>query len=429
MRILYIVPYVPSLIRVRPFNLIRQLHARGHHVTVATIWTNDQERQELEALARHCSAVKAVFLAPWRSLANCGRALFSGEPLQARYSWSSDLMAEINSIRHDVDVVHIEHLRGAQYHVDPRSRLGATLPVVWDSVDCISDLFEQAIRHRRDRVGRWINRVELSRTRAYEGSAVSRFDRVLVTSANDKAALQALSSAVRRAGGGPPSRPGQATRGASRDTIAVLSNGVDLDYFRPAQDERDPHTLVFSGKLSYHANETAVRHLLTAIMPRVWAARPGVRLVLAGKDPSRDLCRLSANWASRVEITGTVPDVRPYLRRAALAVAPLVYGVGCQNKVLEAMACGTPVVATSRAVGALAARSGRDAVVADGAEAFADAVLGLLDDQQQRLEIGRAGRAYVEAHHQWDRIAARLATLYEDVLAERRGGHLERAAG
>jgi len=418
MRILYIVPYVPSLIRVRPFNLIRQLHARGHHVTVATIWTNEHERQELQELAHHCSAVKAVFLAPWRSLVNCGRALFTGEPLQARYSWSSDLMAEINRLLHDIDVVHIEHLRGAQYNVDPRSRLSDTLPVVWDSVDCISDLFEQAIRHRRDRVGRWINRVELSRTRSYEGRAVSRVDRVLVTSANDKAALQTLSSAA-----------AHATRGAGGDTIAVLSNGVDLDYFRPAQDERNPDTLVFSGKLSYHANETAVRHLLTAIMPRVWAARPGVRLVLAGKDPSSDLRRLAAKWASRVEITGTVPDVRPYLRRAALAVAPLVYGVGCQNKVLEAMACGTPVVATSRAVGALTARPGRDAVVADGAEPFADAVLGLLDDPQQRFEIGRAGRAYVEAHHQWDRIAARLETIYEDVLAVRRGGRLERVAG
>ena len=418
MRILYIVPYVPSLIRVRPFNLIRQLHARGHHVTVATIWTNDDERQELQELAHHCSAVKAVFLAPWRSLVNCGRALFTGEPLQARYSWSSDLMAEINSVRHDIDVVHIEHLRGAQYNVDPRSRLRDTLPVVWDSVDCISDLFEQAIRHRRDRVGRWINRVELSRTRSYEGRAVSRFDRVLVTSANDKAALRALSSAAPHA-----------TRGAGGDTIAVLSNGVDLDYFRPAQDERNPDTLVFSGKLSYHANETAVRHLLTAIMPRVWAARPGVRLVLAGKDPSSDLRRLAAKSASRVEITGTVPDVRPYLRRAAVAVAPLVYGVGCQNKVLEAMACGTPVVATSRAVGALTARPGRDAVVADGAEPFADAVLGLLGDPQRRFEIGRAGRAYVEAHHQWERIAARLETIYEDALAVRRGGRLERVAG
>ncbi|MGE0464798.1 MAG: glycosyltransferase, partial [Vicinamibacterales bacterium] len=393
MRVLFIVPYVPSLIRVRPFNLIRGLSARGHEVTVATVLASDREEEELGELSRHCSSVMAVRLPTWRSLANCSSALVTSEPLQTRYSWSPELMARINGVRHRMDVAHIEHLRGVQYGIDPRSRLTETLPVVWDSVDCISDLFVQAIRHRRDRVGRMINRLELSRTRAYEGTAVSRFDRVLVTSASDKASLEALGS------------------GAAGDTITVLSNGVDLAYFTPGEEAREPNTLVFSGKLSYHANEAAVRHLLVDIMPRIWAARPDVKLVLAGKDPSTDLRQLASGWSSRVVITGTVPDVRPYLRRAAVAVAPLVYGVGCQNKVLEAMACGTPVVATSRAVGALAAKAGRDVMVADGERLFAEAVLGLLEDPEKRGGVGRAGRAYVEAHHQWDRIAARLERI------------------
>ena len=411
MRILFVVPYVPSLIRVRPFNLIQQLSARGHEVTVATISTSDREDQELHELSRHCSNVMAVRLPTWRSLANCSRALVSNEPLQTRYSWSPELMARINGVRHRMDVVHIEHLRGVQYGIDADSRLIGSLPVVWDSVDCISDLFAQAIRYRRDRVGRLINRVELSRTRAYEGQAVSRFDRVLVTSASDKAALQALAA------------------GSAGDTIDVLSNGVDLGYFTPGEEERERETIVFSGKLSYHANEAAVRHLLADVMPRIWAVRPGVRLVLVGKDPSTDLRQLASGWSSRVLITGTVPDVRPYLRRAAVAVAPLVYGVGCQNKVLEAMACATPVVATSRAVVALTAKAGRDVVVADGDRPFADAVLGLLDSPEQQAAVGRSGRAYVEAHHQWDRIAARLERIYQDVVAARGGRRLERVAG
>jgi glycosyltransferase involved in cell wall biosynthesis len=152
-------------------------------------------------------------------------------------------------------------------------------------------------------------------------------------------------------------------------------------------------------------------------------------LWLVGKDPSRELGRLAAARPGQVVITGTVPDVRPYLRKAAVAVAPLVYGVGCQNKVLEAMACGTPVVATPRAVGALSAVPGRDVVVADGPQAFSDALLRLLEHPAEQSEVGRAGRAYVETHHRWDRIAAQLEAIYSDVMAARGGRRLEQVAG
>jgi glycosyltransferase involved in cell wall biosynthesis len=285
-------------------------------------------------------------------------------------------------------------------------------------------LFEQSVANRPDRLGRWINRIELARTRAYEALAVSRVDRVVVTSANDKASLRKLV-----AGRTGPEAARHDRRDRSDDTITVLPNGVDLDYFAPTGDDRATNAVVFSGKLSYHANDVTVRHLLTNVMPLIWAARPDVKLVLVGKDPSSGLQRLARKWASRVVVTGTVPDMRPYLRRAAVAVAPLVYGVGCQNKVLEAMACGTPVVAASRAVAALTARPGRDLLVADGAQPFADAVLRLLGDVRLRHDLGAAGRAYVENHHQWDRIVARLETIYEEVLAVGGAHPLERVAG
>ena len=428
MRILYIVPYVPNLIRVRPFNLIRHLHERGNHVTVATIVTNAQERQQLRELANYCSEVKAVGLGRWRSFANCAAALATSEPLQSHYSWSSKLMAEIDSLRDRADVVHVEHLRGARYGLEARSRPTSGVPIVWDSVDCISDLFDQALRNRSDSLGRWINRLELDRTRAYEGWAVTQFDRVLVTSANDKASLRRL-SANRKDDSTVPSKPGRASRAETGDRITVLPNGVDLDYFAPTTDDRVPNGVVFSGKLSYHANRTAATHLLTSVMPHVWAQRPDVKLWLVGKDPSSDLLRMASSCSGRVVITGTVPDVRPFLRQAAVAVAPLVYGVGCQNKVLEAMGCETPVVATARSIGALSAVPGRDVVIADEPLPFAEAVLGLLECPARRREVGRAGRAYVETHHRWDRVAARLEGIYEEVVAARASRPLERIAG
>jgi hypothetical protein len=117
-----------------------------------------------------------------------------------------------------------------------------------------------------------------------------------------------------------------------------------------------------------------------------------------------------------VTVTGIVPDIRPYLRRATLAVAPVPYGAGIQNKVLEAMACGTSVVASPQAISALAIQPGRDLVVAEGVEGFARAVLALLDDPARRAELGQAGRAYVEAHHAWDAVAAQLVGIYQAAI-------------
>jgi len=400
------VPYVPSLIRVRPYNLIRHLAALGHQVAVATLWSDVRERQDVDELRRHDVAVEAFHLPTWRSLVNCAFAVPGGQPLQARYSYLPLLEEHVRRQMRDVDVVHVEHLRGAPYALAAASnRAASNTPVIWDSVDCITHLFEQAAAKRRDRLGRLINRFELPRTRKLEASLVSRFDRVLVTSGVDRQALLDLD----------PHRASD-TPGA----VAVLTNGVDLGYFCEADEPREPDTLVFSGKMSYHANESAVVHLMRDIMPRVWASRPSTRLVVVGKDPSERLQGLLAAESNRVSVTGTVSDIRPYLRRASMAVVPLVYGAGCQNKVLESMACGTPVVATPQAVSALSARPGQDVFVADGAEPFARAVVGLLDDPQRRRTVGTAGRRYVETHHKWDQIAGRLEAIYEEAIAERR---------
>jgi glycosyltransferase involved in cell wall biosynthesis len=301
------------------------------------------------------------------------------------------------------DVVHVEHLRGADYGLAIGEDAGAT-PVIWDSVDCITHLFEQAVRNRTDHLGRLINRVEVERTRRFEGSLLPRFDRVLVSSRVDREALLDLASPVDRANA----------------AVNVLSNGVDLDYFAPGEEQRHANTLVFSGKMSYHANESAVLHLLREIMPRIWAVRPDTRLVVVGKDPSRQLRRLLAEESARVQVTGTVADIRPYLRTATVAVVPLVYGAGCQNKVLEAMGCGTPVVATPQAVSALNTKPGQDVLVAAAATAFADAVLTLLANPEQCRAIGAAGRRYVEEHHRWLDVAGRLESIYEDALGDRR---------
>jgi sugar transferase (PEP-CTERM/EpsH1 system associated) len=408
MDILFLVPYVPNLIRVRPYNLIRSLSARGHRITVMTLSTGGDE--DVAELKDYCHRVYAYDLPTWRSFYNALTALPTSTPLQAVYCWQPALAHRSTQIikngnkRVPFDVIHIEHLRAARYGLHLKehlNNLGLQVPLVWDSVDCITHLFDQAAARSQRKVSRWLTRFELGRTRAYERNLIGQFDRVLVTSQVDRQALLSLA----RSDGPPPS-------------ISVLPNGVDLAYFAPDSGvSREDATLVVSGKMSYHANVTMVFALVNQILPLVWERRPDVKLWIVGRDPSNQIKNLAQDPA--ITVTGTVNDIRPYLRAATIAVAPIQYGAGIQNKVLEAMACGAPVIATPQAISALEAQPGQDLLVADQPDEFAESILALLHDRQQQRKLSAAGRRYVEQHHNWDHIAAQLEEIYLSAIDEK----------
>ncbi len=424
MRVLFVVPYAPNLVRVRPLQLITHLARRGHDLTVATLWSDESEEADLRDVQALGAAVVARRLTRLRSASNCLAAVLSNAPLQAAYCWQPELAADLMA-QHapgqipPYDVIHVEHLRGANYGLWLKRKLAgragaAQPPVVWDAVDCISHLFSQAARQSRSLKGRWITRFELGRTRRYEGWLVGQFDHVTVTSPVDQQALAALwhEHGVGRNAQGADSTARQ---------ITVLPNGVDLDYFTPTTAPRSPATVLLSGKMSYHANVSAALHLVHDIMPRVWAAQPDVQVVIAGKDPAPQVRQLALQQPGRVEVTGAAPDLRPYLRRATVAVAPMLYSAGIQNKVLEAMACGAPVIANQQAVSALAVHPGRDLLVAEDAASFAAAILTLLANPAAQQQIGQAGRVYVERCHSWHAVASQLEAVYTKAWETRRG--------
>jgi glycosyltransferase involved in cell wall biosynthesis len=135
-----------------------------------------------------------------------------------------------------------------------------------------------------------------------------------------------------------------------------------------------------------------------------------------GKDPTSEITALGNH--PNITVTGTVDDIRPYLQKAAIAVSPLTYGAGVQNKVLESMACATPVVASKLAVSSLAASNGREVVVAEGPEDYARKIVELLDDQQMQRRVGHAGRYYVEKNHSWTSIAEKLEGVYYAIIKD-----------
>jgi glycosyltransferase involved in cell wall biosynthesis len=253
----------------------------------------------------------------------------------------------------------------------------------------------------------------------------TQFRRILVTSESDRKAFLELAANW--------CRGNTVSQAHSVDKrISVVPNGVDVDYFAPNGEIREPLTLVITGKMSYHANVTSVVQFVKQVMPRVWAQLPKTQLWIVGKDPSREIRDLGVPWGenqsldarqsgrreARIQITGTVQDLRPFLRRATVAVAPIRYGVGIQNKVLEAMACGTPVVASPQAVSALRVRPGRDLIVARNSEELSESLVSLLKNPQQCSILGQAGRAFVKGQHEWGSIVRGLTQIYREAARE-----------
>ncbi|MCC6177953.1 MAG: glycosyltransferase [Chloroflexi bacterium] len=385
MRILTALPYAPSPIRVRPYYLLRELSQRHEvGVLIAGSPPTPEELAELQTVAADVYVAAATRA---RMVWNCARAGWRGEPLQAAINQSpgaGELLARL--VREGTyDVVHVEHLRAAFLE----GWLPSSVPRVFDAVDCISLLWERTLRVSHSVRHRLIAAVELHRTRAYERHLLGRFSRIAVTSADDAAALARLR----------PSAP-----------LAVVPNGVDLEYFRPSGTPPEPATLVFSGKMSYHANVSAALHFVREILPRIHTMMPDARLRIVGSNPPPVIRNLAGD--PRITVTGYLEDLRPAISTAMVAVCPVTVKVGVQNKILEAMALGVPVVATEAGAAGLAAVHGQDLLVASDPASFACHVIALLQAPSRRERVARAGRRYVETRHRWSSAACAFENLY-----------------
>ncbi len=397
-RILFVTPYPISRIRIRSYGFVSQL-AKEHTVTVLALCAGERDMADMWALQRKGITIIAVqekrFQQYLRSLCVFGSEL----PLQVAFGAAPGLRAAISEqlLSGHFDLIHVEFVRA----------LGAlptslATPVVWDAVDCISQLYEQGAHFGATSMLRLIGQREAQRTRAYERDQIRRFQHVLVTSERDRQALL-------EQGKNLDFIPGKGIA-----EIAVIPHGIDQQYFQRYTGSRLRETLIFSGKMSFHANVAGVINLVERIMPHIWKQRPNVQLIIAGSNPPSRVRRLARD--ARIQVTGYVPDLRPYIARAQVAVSPLPYAVGIQNKVLEAMALGTPVVASSSASAGLQALAGRDLLVADEPEAFTTAVLHLLDDHALWNKLAEGGLEYIATHHNWESILGQLNIIYAQAM-------------
>jgi sugar transferase (PEP-CTERM/EpsH1 system associated) len=200
---------------------------------------------------------------------------------------------------------------------------------------------------------------------------------------------------------------------------AVLENGVDLAFFAPVPGrEVTPGELVFTGVMNYLPNVDGCTFFVREVLPKIRAEVPEAHFTIVGSKPTAEVQALGREPG--VTVTGFVDDVRDYLRKAAVSVAPLRIARGIQNKALEAMAMGLPVVGSTSATQGIAGTDGEHYVVADAPDAIAAAVVRLLRDRAAAEALGARARAYVEAHHDWERNFAGVEQIVERAVERRR---------
>jgi sugar transferase (PEP-CTERM/EpsH1 system associated) len=396
MNVLYLAPFVPyppdKGERIRAFHLIRHL-AREHAVHVACLAGGEDDSASVAALAEHCASVDAVHRRPGVSRLLRALALLTATPFTVASALSPRLRRRVarklRTQAFDAIVVFSAAMGAYVRHVQ-------SVPKVIDFVDVESELWRRYADHHRPPYS-WIYRREAACLARHEDQLARAFDHAVFVS-NAEASLFG-----RRAGDRP---------------VSVITNGVDLEYFAPADGgppSADPAGMVFAGTMDYFPNVDAVEHFCERILPLVRAELPGVRFSVVGRNPTGPVEAYGRQ--QRVEVTGAVPDVRPYLARAAVFVAPLRVARGVQNKVLEAMAMGVPVVGTSNAFLGVDATEGDGVRIADDPTEFARAVLALLTDPEHRRRCARRARSYVEHRHRWADHGARLASLVRAAAA------------
>jgi glycosyltransferase involved in cell wall biosynthesis len=206
-------------------------------------------------------------------------------------------------------------------------------------------------------------------------------------------------------------------RDAPETRTAVIPNGVDIDYFRPSEGTVEPDTIMFFGAINYYPNTEGLLFFLDEVFPLVKRQHPGARLWIVGQQPPPSIIQRAGG---DVLVTGLVEDVRPYIERAAVVIAPLRIGGGTRLKIVEAMAMGKPIVATHLGAEGLKMQDGKDILLADTAQHFARQVAAVLNDQDLARRLGAAARRCAESLYTWRAAVDRLEGFYDELRVDSR---------
>jgi len=395
LKILFIcprLPYPPIKGDIhRTYYQIKEL-SKKHRITLITYAAPDLDTEAYEKLREFCDELVVVKRTRHSIIKNLLPGFFYAMPMQCAYYQSREMKESIgktiNSRKYDI--IHIQLTRMAPFITQTKIR-SINIPVILDFIDTLSMNMEKRL-HREIFLLKPFIFYEWSKIKRYEHKLAGIFDRGIITSPIDRALLPC------------------------RDKVDVLPSGVDLDLFRFSPvARREPMTIISTGNMNYFPNVDAILFFIRKIYPVIKKSLPQVKLKIVGYSPPSIIKKLESQKEA-VEIIGSVGNMSDHLGRAAVAVCPMLSGSGIKIKVLEALATGTPTVAMSLATQAIEVNPGKDILLADDPNDFAQAVIDLLQNPKLRESLGLNGRKLIENKYSWPIIVEKLENIYKNAI-------------
>ena len=372
--------------KLKIYNLAKRLSKR-HSLHLVTFLQNPKDIEHLPHLEQIFDSIELIKLSKFQSIISCIKGILSSTPFQVLYFKSKKMETTLNRVLHErknLDVVHVQHLRMSQYLQD------FNIPQILDLPDAFSLYWERRLKTRRVWWQHVFDKLESNRVLKYEGK-IKQYRKCLVCSLEDKLHLEHLHKAK---------------------NLDILPNGVDLSVFaKEKHDYSHNHKILFTGNMDYAPNVDGVTYFTQEILPNILKKHPKIEFVIAGQRPVKQVLELAND---NIIITGFIEDLAAEYNSASVVVAPLRFGAGTQNKVLEAMAAGVPVVCSEIGFEGLGIESGQGAIKETNSSDFSNSVLELLDSEQKRIEVGTKGKSVIEENFSWETISHTL----EDYLIE-----------
>jgi sugar transferase (PEP-CTERM/EpsH1 system associated) len=378
---------------IRVYQFLRNL-SRHHEVTLLTFGT-PEDQEKVEALEKICHAVHTIRPAFTQKVSKRTtqlKSLVSQNSFTAGSITLPTMQTKLNELlQTGFDLIQVEfgHLSGYDF--------GRSTPVILDEHNIEYELLYRMYLSERTGFRRFYNWLEYKKYQREERALWRRVDACIFTSDRETAMI----------------------REQVPDLRAITApNGVDVDYFQPCSEETDPDSLVYTGLISYRPNTDAVLYFAQEILPLILKKRPKTVFNIVGMGPTPEVRRLQG---PHVNVTGEVPDVRPYIAKAGVMVVPLRMGSGTRLKVLEGLAMGKPVVSTTIGCEGIDVRADEHLRIADTPETIASAVVALQEERETALAMGTRGRSLVVDRYSWASITDHLELFHREILAERQG--------
>lgn len=394
--ILYLVhriPYPPNKgDKIRSYNILKYLASR-YRVHLAAFIDDPDDFRHIATLQDICESTCFVKMNAFESKLHSLKGLFNNQPLTIPYYSNKKIQVWVNNVINEKNIKRIFVFSSAMAQYVAGESLSHIRRVI-DFVDIDSDKWRQYSASHNWPLS-WVYKRESELLLAYERKMSLDFDKSIFVSKEEADLYKKLVPDV-------------------SERVTQISNGVDTDYFTPEHDYSNPYTnnenvIVFTGAMDYWANIDAVIWFADKVLPIIQESIEGVKFYIVGSKPNEKVRELGKNPG--INVTGAVYDIRPYIKHAKIAVAPMRIARGIQNKVLEAMAMAIPVVATSAAMDGITSSVGAAKYVTDDPALMARYVIELLGVGNDK--IGRLGRQSVLEYYNWDNNLARIHSLLE----------------